>query len=44
MEIPLIADITKQISTDYGVLIEEGEDAGVSLRYASIAKLIAIWH
>ena len=29
---PLVADITKAISKDYGVLIEEGEDAGVALR------------
>lgn len=32
MEIPLIADVTKQIAKDYGVLIE---GAGVALRYAS---------
>jgi len=32
MKIPLVSDITKQISRDYGVLLEEGEDAGVSLR------------
>lgn len=29
---PLIADVTKSISKDYGVLIEEGPDAGVALR------------
>lgn len=29
---PLVADITKQISDDYGVLLHEGEDAGVALR------------
>merc|ERR1711920_1070665 len=29
---PLVADITKAISKDYEVLIEEGEDAGISLR------------
>jgi peroxiredoxin (alkyl hydroperoxide reductase subunit C) len=29
---PLVADITKQISADYGVLLTEGEDAGVALR------------
>ena len=29
---PLVADITKQISTDYGVLLHEGDDAGVALR------------
>jgi len=32
MKIPLVSDITKQISRDYGVLLEDGEDAGVSLR------------
>lgn len=32
MNIPLIADVTKQISKDYGVLIEDGADAGVALR------------
>jgi len=32
MKIPLLADITKQLSRDYGVLIEDGEDAGVPLR------------
>lgn len=29
---PLVADITKSISKDYGVLIEEGGDAGIALR------------
>lgn len=33
MNITLVSDITKQISKDYGVLLEDGEDAGVSLRY-----------
>ncbi|KAI8909535.1 thioredoxin-like protein [Gorgonomyces haynaldii] len=32
MKIPLLADITKQIAADYGVLVDEGEDAGVALR------------
>lgn len=32
MKIPIISDLTKQISRDYGVLIEDGEDAGVALR------------
>jgi len=32
MELPLVSDITKQISKDYGVLLEDGPDAGVSLR------------
>ncbi len=27
-----VADITKQISADYGVLLEDGPDIGVSLR------------
>jgi peroxiredoxin (alkyl hydroperoxide reductase subunit C) len=29
---PLVADLDKSISRDYGVLIESGEDAGVALR------------
>lgn len=29
---PLVADITKSISEDYGVLLHEGDDAGVALR------------
>ena len=33
MDIPLLADVTKQISKDYGVLIEEGGDAGLAARY-----------
>jgi len=32
MNIPLVSDITKQISKDYGVLLQDGKDAGVSLR------------
>ncbi|KAJ3033864.1 hypothetical protein HK097_004704 [Rhizophlyctis rosea] len=32
MKIPILADITKQIARDYGVLVEEGPDAGVALR------------
>ncbi|KAK5666567.1 cTPxI [Batrachochytrium dendrobatidis] len=32
MKIPIIADITKTISRDYGVLVESGSDAGVALR------------
>jgi len=32
MNIPLVSDLTKKISKDYGVLLEDGEDAGVSLR------------
>ena len=30
MNIPILSDITKQVSKDYGVLLE---DQGVSLRY-----------
>ena len=29
---PLLSDLTKSVAKDYGVLIEEGGDAGVSLR------------
>lgn len=32
MHIPLISDVTKQISKDYGVLIESGPDAGLAAR------------
>ncbi|KAJ3333112.1 NAD-dependent protein deacetylase sirtuin-2 [Blyttiomyces sp. JEL0837] len=32
MKIPLLSDVTKQISADYGVLIEKGDDIGLSLR------------
>eukprot|EP01139_Manchomonas_bermudensis_P019619 Amastigsp_a677031_975.p3 type:complete len:211 gc:universal Amastigsp_a677031_975:695-63(-) len=32
MKIPLIADLTKEISRNYNVLIEDGPDAGISLR------------
>ena len=32
MEIPIIGDITKTIARDYGCLIEEGADSGVSFR------------
>ncbi len=32
MNIPILSDLTKQISKDYGVLIEEGEDNGVAFR------------
>ncbi|KAH9245105.1 hypothetical protein BASA81_017442 [Batrachochytrium salamandrivorans] len=32
MKIPILADITKTISRDYGVLVEDGPDAGVALR------------
>jgi alkyl hydroperoxide reductase subunit AhpC len=31
-EIPILSDLTRKISTDYNVLITEGEDAGVALR------------
>jgi hypothetical protein len=30
---PLVSDLAKKISTDYGVLINEGPDAGVTLRW-----------
>ncbi|KAJ3372764.1 hypothetical protein HDU91_002124 [Kappamyces sp. JEL0680] len=29
MNIPLLADVTKKISRDYGVLLDEGDDAGI---------------
>ena len=32
MNFPMLSDITKQISRNYGVLIEDGEDAGVAFR------------
>ena len=32
MNLPMLSDITKQISRDYGVLIEDSEDAGVAFR------------
>jgi alkyl hydroperoxide reductase subunit AhpC len=32
MNLPMLSDITKQISRDYGLLIEDGEDAGVAFR------------
>jgi alkyl hydroperoxide reductase subunit AhpC len=32
MKIPLLADVTKSISSDYGVLIEQGPDAGLAAR------------
>jgi alkyl hydroperoxide reductase subunit AhpC len=32
MDIPLLADVTKSISKNYGCLIDEGEDAGVAFR------------
>ena len=32
MAIPMVSDITKQISKDYGCLIEDGEDGGVAFR------------
>ncbi|KAI8909972.1 peroxiredoxin [Powellomyces hirtus] len=32
MKIPLLADVQKKLSRDYGVLIEDGPDAGVALR------------
>jgi alkyl hydroperoxide reductase subunit AhpC len=32
MNIPLLADVHKQIAKAYGCLIEDGEDAGVAFR------------
>ena len=32
MNIPMLSDLSHQISRDYGCLIEDGEDAGVSFR------------
>ena len=32
MDIPMIADVTKEISRKYGCLIEDGEDAGIAFR------------
>jgi peroxiredoxin (alkyl hydroperoxide reductase subunit C) len=32
MKIPLIADITKEVSTKYEVLVKDGDDAGVAFR------------
>jgi len=32
MDIPLIADVTKDLARAYGCLIEDGEDAGVAYR------------
>jgi len=32
MDIPLIADVDKQIARTYGCLIENGEDAGIAFR------------
>ena len=36
LKIPLLSDLTKQISKDYGVLLE---DAGHTLRYIAVAAL-----
>merc|ERR1711974_119048 len=32
LNIPLVSDINRKISSDYGVLVEDGADAGVALR------------
>lgn len=32
MKIPILADVSKKIARDYGVLIESGGDAGLALR------------
>ncbi len=45
VDFPMVADITKQISRDYDVLIEDGEDAGVSLRGTFlIGRDKKVWH
>lgn len=36
MKIPILSDLTKQVSRDYGVLLE---DAGISLRYNILLKM-----
>ena len=33
---PLLSDVTKRLASEYEVLIEEGEDAGVALRYMTL--------
>jgi alkyl hydroperoxide reductase subunit AhpC len=53
MNIPIISDLNKSISRDYGVLIEDGPNAGVALRYAltlvlglyflSVSAFLACW-
>ena len=32
MKIPLLADVTKKVSRDYGVLLTHSNDEGVALR------------
>merc|ERR1712209_7662 len=32
MNIPMVSDLNKQISKDYGCLLEDGDDAGVAFR------------
>ncbi len=32
MNIPMLSDMSHQISKDYGCLIEDGEDAGIAFR------------
>lgn len=49
MDIPIIADITKQISKDYGVLLEDGDDAGAHFgsstpRSLVVAVFVHLWH
>jgi peroxiredoxin (alkyl hydroperoxide reductase subunit C) len=38
---PLLSDITKSMSTAYGVLCEDGDDAGLSYRRAAALALLA---
>jgi alkyl hydroperoxide reductase subunit AhpC len=32
MNIPMVADVSKEISKKYGCLIEDGDDAGIAFR------------
>lgn len=41
---PLLADITKKMSRDYEVLIESGDDAGISLRCANVMNPRLAFH
>lgn len=38
MEIPLLADFSKEMARSYGVLLEDGDDAGVTLRCACVER------
>ena len=39
----MVADITKQISRDYDILIEDGENAGVALRCVRAPSLCQLY-